>query len=483
MVFKSFLLALVVMATIKAEIPESLDFLFAPSRYKVAHGGRGGSKSWGFARALLIKATQSPTRILCTREIQNSIKESVHKLLSDQIAILGLEGLYDVTDTSIRCRNGSEFIFMGLFRNVNKIKSLEGIDVVWVEEAESVSEESWNLLIPTIRKPNSEIWVSFNPKYPDDPTYKRFVIAPPAGAVVRQINYCDNPYFPEVLRLEMEADKAFRPHMYKHIWLGEPLGLGRKIWPDYIDEEYPKGHVRTFDWKMVAERANCFMVMDPAQHYYPACMWVALIPRNARCDSFYKWVYAEWPEYGTFSQYFCDVRQKVLFTGSLLDIAREVLVRDGQEHGLTVQQRFIDTRFVKGTGSANYWSGSTDGLVQEFAKKDNGGLYFQQPAEKLIDSAKNQIRLDLQYNAALPIGPYNEPSYYVAPWCRNVRDAMLNHRLCETSETEDSKRKDFSDDNKILYAGLASWTYKDPAQKGVKAPALHFDRSPGGWMG
>ena len=192
---------------LKAQFPEKLAFLFQPARYKVVHGGRGSSKSWGFARALLIQAAQRPLRVLCTREIQNSIADSVHKLLADQIAGMGLESIFTVQQTAIYGPNGSEFIFAGLrTQDINKIKSFEGVDVVWVEEGQAVSKKSWDVLTPTIRKPGSEIWVSFNPDLESDETYQRFVAQPPAGAVVVQMNWRDNPWFPPELEAERQDD-------------------------------------------------------------------------------------------------------------------------------------------------------------------------------------------------------------------------------------------------------------------------------------
>lgn len=206
---------------IKAEFPEKLQFLFKPSRYKVAYGGRGGAKSWGFARALIIMAAQRPLRILCTREIQNSLQESVHRLLSNQIEALGLSDRFQVIQTVIRGHNGSEFIFEGLRHNTNKIKSMEGVDICWVEEAEKVSDESWSVLIPTIRKPGSEIWISFNPTIPQAPTWQRFVATPPPSAQVAKIGWRDNPWFPAELKAEMEHLKATNYEEYMHIWEGE----------------------------------------------------------------------------------------------------------------------------------------------------------------------------------------------------------------------------------------------------------------------
>lgn len=206
--------------TVNAEFPEKLACLFKPNRYKVLYGGRGGAKSWGIARALLIMASNKPLRILCARELQMSIRDSVHKLLSDQIAALQLSGFYEIQNSSIKGLNGSEFSFAGLRSNVAQIKSYEGVDICWVEEAQTVSKGSWNVLIPTIRKDGSEIWVSFNPELEEDETYQRFVLHPPAGAVVEKINWSDNPWFPEVLRAEMEALKTRDYSSYLTVWEG-----------------------------------------------------------------------------------------------------------------------------------------------------------------------------------------------------------------------------------------------------------------------
>lgn len=203
------------------EIPEKLGPFWEPARYKVAHGGRGGAKSWSIARLLLALAARSKLRILCARELQISIQDSVHKLLADQIAELGLGSFYEVQQAAIRGRNGSEFIFSGLRSNITKIKSMEGLDIVWVEEAQTVSAASWDVLIPTVRKEGSEIWVSFNPDQDDDPTYQRFVVAPPPGAVVVEIGWQDNPWFPETLRAEKDYLYRIDPEAAAHVWGGQ----------------------------------------------------------------------------------------------------------------------------------------------------------------------------------------------------------------------------------------------------------------------
>jgi phage terminase large subunit len=204
------------------QFPEKLDFLFSPARYKVAYGGRGSGKSWSFARALLILGCQRKLRILCTREVQNSIKDSVHKLLSDQIEGMGLGAHYQVLTTEIRGINGTEFLFAGLAtQTAESLKSYEGVDIVWCEEAHKISRRSWTILIPTIRKESSEIWVSFNPELDDDETYTRFVVNPPPDAVVVRVNYHDNPWFPLVLERERQHAKATLPaDEYANIWEG-----------------------------------------------------------------------------------------------------------------------------------------------------------------------------------------------------------------------------------------------------------------------
>lgn len=187
------------------EIPRKLLFLTRPKRYKVAYGGRGGVKSWTFARVLLRRAASERVRVLCTREVQKSIKDSVHQLLRDQIELLGYGQFYEVTQNEINCENGSNFIFSGLSdHTVESIKSFEGIDICWVEEAQKVKRKSWDILIPTIRKPGSEIWASFNPELDTDETYVRLVENKPDDAEVVYITWRDNPWFPEVLEKERQ---------------------------------------------------------------------------------------------------------------------------------------------------------------------------------------------------------------------------------------------------------------------------------------
>lgn len=204
--------------------------LMKPARYKVYYGGRGAVKSWGFSEGLVRYADapigtyiDRPERILCTREFQNSIKDSVHRLLSDTIQRMGLDHRFDVTEKSIRNRvTEGEFIFKGLHNNVEGIKSTEGITKCWVEEAQTTTNDSWQTLIPTIRAEDSEIWVSFNVTDEEAPTHVRFVTEEnrPPNSIVHHINYDSNPYLPQVLRDEMEFLKRVDYEAYEHVWLG-----------------------------------------------------------------------------------------------------------------------------------------------------------------------------------------------------------------------------------------------------------------------
>ena len=202
-------------------VPAFFD-LAKPSRYKVFYGGRGGGRSWAFARMLLVLALKRKMLVLCARELQKSIEDSVYRLLIEQIDALGLGQYYVIQRNVIKNFRGSRFIFEGLKSNVTKIKSIEGIDICWVEEAEKVSEDSWDVLIPTIRKPDSEIWITFNPDLETDPTYKKFIINTPPDTIIRKTTFRDNPVFPEVLQKEKDYMYATDPDRADWIWEGNP---------------------------------------------------------------------------------------------------------------------------------------------------------------------------------------------------------------------------------------------------------------------
>ncbi len=202
------------------QFPPKMQAIDQPARYKVLHGGRGGAKSWGVARKLLLRGIEKPLRILCCRELQKSIKDSVHQLLDDQIKRMEMEDFYAVQQAAIKGRNGTEFGFESLRYNATSLKSYEGADVAWVEQAEVVSKSSWEILIPTIRKAGSEIWITMNPELEEDESYQRFVLHPPSDAIVIEMSWRDNPWFPEVLAREKDELLRRDPDAWLNIWEG-----------------------------------------------------------------------------------------------------------------------------------------------------------------------------------------------------------------------------------------------------------------------
>lgn len=227
------------------QLPEALARIWQPRRYKVMHGGRGGGKSWSVAGVLLTMAASQTLRILCAREIQKSMKDSVHRLLKDQIVKLGLQAFYQVLDTEIRGLNGSLILFSGLqSHTVDSIKSFEGVDIVWVEEAHGVSKKSWDVLIPTIRREDSEIWMTLNPDMETDETYQRFIAFPSDDTWVCQVNWRDNPWFPRVLDDERRKARANDRDSYDHIWEGKPRRVAEgAIYRYEVEALYSQGRV------------------------------------------------------------------------------------------------------------------------------------------------------------------------------------------------------------------------------------------------
>jgi phage terminase large subunit len=213
---------------LRIAFPEAfLPWLFEPIPIKVAYGGRGAMKSWQFARAALLKAHTTKTRILCAREYQTSIRDSVHAELKRQIEMMGLQRWFEITDKSIVSTvTGTDFLFKGLHHNITEIKSLSGLGVCWVEEAEAVSEESWRILEPTIREDNSELWISFNPGKPDSATYRRWVVNAPPEAKIVKVGWQDNPWFPSSLDRQRRWMEKTDHEAYMNVWEGFPREVG-----------------------------------------------------------------------------------------------------------------------------------------------------------------------------------------------------------------------------------------------------------------
>ena len=211
------------------EIPTEFEQLLDRDwREAAVYGGRYSLKSHTVARILLIRARQKKTRVLCCRELQNSISDSSHQLLSDLIREYELDEFKVTNNSIVNTINGSDFLFKGLHRNEQSVKSTEGIDIAWVEEAQTVSQGSIEVLTPTIRKDGSQIIYTYNRLEEADPVHTRLVIEGRPNTLIINANYdvaLKYDFMPDVIKLEMEDDRDKRPDLYKHKWLGEPLAL------------------------------------------------------------------------------------------------------------------------------------------------------------------------------------------------------------------------------------------------------------------
>ncbi len=233
------------------EFTEETEFLFQPHRYKVGKGGRSGTKSWSFARGLLVKGFENPIRILCAREVQKSIKESVHQLLKDQVELMGLGGFYEVLQNEIRGKNGTLFSFVGLSAlTAYSIKSYEAYNICWVEEAALVTRRSWDILLPTIRKEGSEIWITFNPELDTDETWVRFVENTPDDCVVIDMSYDTNPWMTKTAENERQqflrqVENGSRSQEdYDNIWEGKcKTAVAGAIYPDEVAAVKKEGRI------------------------------------------------------------------------------------------------------------------------------------------------------------------------------------------------------------------------------------------------
>ena len=192
------------------------------ARNRVLYGGRSSSKSWEFAGRIAQIAQEYRTRVLCVRRFQNKIKESVYTLIKDQIDNFDLPG-YKKLATTIENKNGSEFVFYGIERNIDEIKSFEGADILWIEEAHNLTKEQWEILDPTIRKEGSEIWISFNPRLITDFIWQNFIVNTPNDSIIRKINHDGNPFLSSTIikRIAEVKEKDFE--RYEHVYLGKPL--------------------------------------------------------------------------------------------------------------------------------------------------------------------------------------------------------------------------------------------------------------------
>lgn len=211
-------------------------------RYAVAHGGRGSGKSIQMGAKCLLYAMQNPDdKVLCVRGTQNKISESSLQVLKDVILMMGISDFFIETEHTLKCKNGTDFLFYGA-KNPTTFKSVQGIGLCWIDEATELTERAWDLLIPTVRNEDSQFLVSFNPEYETDHCYQMFIADPLPNASVCEINFWDNPFFPNVLKSDMEIEKKRNYSKYLHVWEGQLIQeVEGALWSnemiDYIDKE------------------------------------------------------------------------------------------------------------------------------------------------------------------------------------------------------------------------------------------------------
>lgn len=236
------------MTEIVIDTPRVYVPLLKPARYKGAWGGRGSGKSHFFAESVVEESLATKTDIVCIREVQKSLNQSVKKLIESKIEAMGVQREFRILNTHIESANGGRIIFQGMQNHTaDTIKSLEGYRIAWVEEAQSLSQRSLDLLRPTIRMEGSELWFSWNPRLETDPVdaLLRSDKTPP-GAVVVNANYSDNPFLPSVLKAEMEYDRERDPDKYAHVWLGQyEQNSEARVFKNWTIEEFeaPSGAV------------------------------------------------------------------------------------------------------------------------------------------------------------------------------------------------------------------------------------------------
>lgn len=263
------------MSDLQIEYPEAFGPLLGPARYKGAYGGRGSSKSHSFAAMAVDRSIDEKLDIVCIREVQRTLNQSVKKLIESKIEGFGVGHLFDIKEREIRSARGGLMIFEGMQNHTaESIKSLEGYDVAWVEEAQTLSQRSLDLLRPTIRKPHSELWFGWNPNFDTDPVDVLLRgEKPPPDAVVVRMNYRDNPWLPDVLRQELEYDRERDPDKFAHIWLGEyQRNSEARVFRKWKVEEFerPKGSIYRLgaDWGYAIDPSCLIRCSIEGKHLY-----------------------------------------------------------------------------------------------------------------------------------------------------------------------------------------------------------------------
>ena len=348
---------------IEIKIPPVFRPLTETHRYKVIKGGRGSGKSESVGRYLLAKGMEKPRKIVCGREFQTSIKESVYDMLADFISTYQLDTFYEVLKSEIRGKNGTTFSFVGLHHNINSIKSMYDVDIFWGEEAQTFSANSLKLLLPTIRAKDSELIFTMNPDLEDDPAHEMLVLNPPPDTLIITANYMDNPYFPDNLRALMEHDKAKDYQSYLNVWEGHcKAAVEGAIFAEQLQRAANEGRIGSFPYD---DRYPVSCFWDLGWNDHTSIWFLQFVDHQPRLIATYQNQFQKTPHY-------VDVLQK---TGYRFD--RIVLPHDADNEHANAERTW--TQIVKASfPNANVYAGKKQAveLRLEAAKNMFDLLHF-----------------------------------------------------------------------------------------------------------
>ena len=458
-------------------IPSML-WLRDPARYKVGWGGRASGKTMNAVNEAIIRAMSGDTRILCARQVMETIKDSIYSTIVDQISELGLSPYFDITGSEIRCRlNKSYFIFKGIEaakKDKTALKAWQGVDVCIIDEAENLIEEYWNILWPTIRKTGSEIWIFFNTGTEDDFVYKYFVLNTPKDVtcIVKRLYYYDNPCLSETILQSIESCRINEPEVYKHYWLGDPAATGSIVYPSFNYDAHVRRYIRD-ELKYLFENGMHFCAIDPHKVYYPALLWGIKIPCGNDFDYI---IHNEFPLGRTmFNKLYYEYRHTATCNMNLRQLSDIFKILDctvGTAEGdfsckIDKIIRGVDPYYATGAGGKD-WSANTRGITIEWAQPENGGLIWNMPDREDVKDGMNQIKKLLLYNPNNPITAINAPHLYFMPHCLNIIDTMRFHRYDFENMKQDDRRKCFSDTLRILIALMVKTNYVSPVYEAEK---------------
>lgn len=414
-----------------------------PWRFRALWGGRNGAKDWSVSAFLVELAVRTPRRILFTREVQKTLGASFVQLLTDTINRLGYRDYFDVRRDEILAKhNESKFLFTGLNDIVaGDLKSMEGIDITVIGEAENLTKKSFDTLNFTVRKslPPSEIWIIFNPKFEDDFVYKFCITDPPDNLIGCEVNgfaigpgghvvKADNPFVSDAQIKEAERMLHEDREAFDNQCLGKPMGQGGRVYPMYN----PEVHVIDFDLALLPQ-CNLYMAIDPHRKYYPAIKWYAVTPTNLIV------VYNEFPKYDDLGMWYDEARNTKQFELTAKELSNVILAND-----LTTQYGgFIRAR----TGDPHFLAEFPDFTRSLMEHGVNG--WIDSPFER-VEQQRDALKTLLNYNPALPLTAINYPDWLVHRACKNSDRAYRRHSWDERRDKEAETHKDFIDPDRYF---------------------------------